>query len=82
MLYHMLSYAKDELFKGKKWFDVKDKVTEILGKEPLVRLEYVELVNSDSMELMTDLDRSEDCSICIASFVGNVRLIDNLSLVQ
>ena len=82
ILYHSLSYAKDELFKGKKWLEVKDKITELLGKEPLVQLEYVELVKSDSMELMTDLDRSEDCSICIASFVGKVRLIDNLSLVQ
>lgn len=82
ILYNSLSYAKDELFKGRKWFEVKDKITQSLRKTPLVQLEYVELVKSESMEPMTDMDQLEDYSICIAAVVGKVRLIDNLSLVQ
>ncbi len=82
ILYRCLSYAKDELFKGINWLEVKNQITGSLRKEPLVELEYVELVKSDSMEPITDPGRLEDCSICIAAFVGKVRLIDNLSLAQ
>lgn len=79
-LYKNLSFAKDELLNGVNWFEVKDKVQEKFLGERLVRLEYFELVKSDSMEKVSHIDKNGSYSICTAAYVGAVRLIDNISV--
>jgi pantoate--beta-alanine ligase len=43
-----------------------------------LKLEYLEIVNSENLMETTDLSNSSVC--CIAAYCGNVRLIDNLLL--
>jgi pantoate--beta-alanine ligase len=51
---------------------------EVFGEEPIVRLDYVEIVDSDSLEPLSDISRG--ALVAVAAVVGNTRLIDNLVL--
>lgn len=80
VLYRSLSFAKTELLKGKSWFTVKSEIELQFQQTPQVVLEYFELVDSEKMTLLEDLQAGTPLSICIAAYVGNVRLIDNISV--
>ncbi len=59
----------------KKW--VEEKVNE----NPFLKLEYFEIVNSETLQLITDtLLPISGCRACIAVKVGTIRLIDNIAL--
>ena len=49
--------------------------TGVLAAQPLVRVQYVQVVSTDTLETPQDA-RSGD-AIAVAAFVGNTRLIDN-----
>jgi pantoate--beta-alanine ligase len=78
ILYNCLTFAKDELLKGKDWFDVREKVTQRFINEPLARLEYFELVIAETLEKTNHVEGQEGLALCTAAFIGEVRLIDNL----
>lgn len=80
ILYTCLSFAKDELLQGKEWFEVREKVTQRFMNEPLARLEYFELVYSNTLEKANGMDGHESLALCTAAFIGEVRLIDNLMI--
>jgi len=82
ILYNSLSFAKNELLKGKSWFEVREKSVQMFLSEPLAKLEYFELVKSDAMEVIPDVDINSPCAICTAAHIGAVRLIDNISLTN
>ncbi|WP_194774971.1 pantoate--beta-alanine ligase [Pararhodonellum marinum] len=82
LLYQCLNFAKGELLAGKEWFAVKEVVMARFEKEPLARLEYFELVHTDTIALVNDLPSSGKRSICIAAYVGEIRLIDNLIIID
>jgi len=78
IIYRSLSLAKDELLKGVKWFDVKKQIEAAYQAEPRLRLEYFELVQSDTMEIAHALNDYDTYAICAACYIGGIRLIDNL----
>lgn len=78
IIYRSLSLAKDELLKGVKWFEVKKQIHDLYREESLLRLEYFELVKSDTMEIVPTLNDRDSHAICAACYVGEIRLIDNL----
>lgn len=82
LLYESLTFAKDELLKGVTWFEVKDKIYKRFLEEPLARLEYFQLVKTDSLEETKIVSEEESCSICIAAFIGRIRLIDNITVTN
>jgi len=45
-----------------------------------VRLDYLELVDPDTLDPVTDLSRSKQILVAVAAYVGSTRLIDNLVL--
>jgi pantoate--beta-alanine ligase len=51
---------------------------EELASEPLVRLDYLEIVNPDSLDAVEDI--STGAMMVVAAFVGTTRLIDNIVL--
>lgn len=77
-IYRSLSIAKDELIKGAKWFEVKKQIEARYQAEPRLRLEYFELVQSDTLEIADALNDRDTHAICAACYIGQVRLIDNL----
>lgn len=50
----------------------------IIANAPLARIDYLEIVNAESLEPMVEVDRNS--LIVVAAFFGETRLIDNLRL--
>ncbi len=51
---------------------------DIFREEPGVRLDYVEIVNQDTLDPVSDV--SQGALVAVAAFVGTTRLIDNIVL--
>lgn len=51
----------------------------LLGQEPGARLDYLEIVDPDTLEPVTEITRT--ALVAIAAFVGSTRLIDNVLLI-
>lgn len=59
---------------------IKDVIMEELCKEPLARVDYVEVVDADSIEPVKEL--KGNILVGIAVYIGKTRLIDNVITVQ
>lgn len=81
VLIRSLERAKTELLSGKKWLEVLQVIEEDFSKISSARLEYFALVNPDSFEKQETYLPEEKSSICVAAYIGDVRLIDNLSII-
>jgi pantoate--beta-alanine ligase len=53
---------------------------EILATEPLVRVDYVSVVDTRDLEPIQTLSDDQTVLIALAAFVGKTRLIDNVVL--
>ncbi|MBN3581284.1 pantoate--beta-alanine ligase [Algoriphagus aestuarii] len=81
ILFNSLSFAKNELLKGEKWLEIRNQITQAFEAEPLAKLEYFELVDPESFHVYSEFDPTKNSSICVASYIGNIRLIDNLPII-
>lgn len=59
---------------------IKDTVTGIINSEPMARIDYVEAVNWDSLEPVTDINGP--VLVAVAVFIGKTRLIDNFIALE
>lgn len=82
ILFQSLETAKSELLAGKKWFDIRAQIEASFEKEPSAKLEYFELIHPDSFETYASLDPIRKSSICVAAFIGDIRLIDNMPIIS
>lgn len=82
ILFNSLEKAKSELLAGKNWSDVQNQIKEDFGNDPFTKLEYFELVHPESFESYSQFDRYQKSSICVAAYIGDTRLIDNLEILQ
>jgi pantoate--beta-alanine ligase len=78
--YNALRLAKENLKKGEEIASVKRSVREIVEGVEGVTLEYFELAESKSLDLLETVDGAKAPILCIAGYVGEVRLIDNMFL--
>jgi pantoate--beta-alanine ligase len=62
--------------------EVKQAVAEHLADFPQVQPEYFEIVDSHTLQHVQEVGLHEQVSLCIAAYLGDVRLIDNISLHQ
>ncbi|MDX5422564.1 MAG: pantoate--beta-alanine ligase [Hymenobacteraceae bacterium] len=76
-LYKALQMAKGEL-KQKPPQEIKADVTAFLQGIDQVKLEYFEVVHPDTLQPVHDVNQLKEVALCIAAFVGPVRLIDNM----
>ena len=58
---------------------VKKLIEEQLNKEPLAKIDYVEIVDSESLKPVKEINKT--VLIAIAVFIGKIRLIDNFIFV-
>jgi pantoate--beta-alanine ligase len=77
VFYRALNAAKSDLLNGKPLSVVKRTVAIMFGNES-VRLEYFEIADSKNLTLLENVSDSDKPIMCIAGFVGDVRLIDNM----
>ncbi len=77
LLYRSLERARGLLEKGERRAErILGEVFHILGSEPLIKIDYVELCDSTTLEKVSEI--KGEVVIALAAFVGKTRLIDNL----
>lgn len=65
------------------WFipaGVKQLVTGEIQENQYFRVEYAEVVDTQTLQPFEDWHDAEHAVVCVAAFIGNVRLIDNIVL--
>lgn len=78
ILFESLTESNDLLRNGNSISQVKDFVKKRLESSPDIKLEYFEVADSENLKLLNNVEESVSPILCIAAFVGDVRLIDNL----
>ncbi len=76
-IYKQLKSSELLIRQGVRIDQVKSKL-EMTLKEQMVELEYLELVDANSMKVIHDHSSASTIALCIAAFVEGVRLIDNI----
>jgi pantoate--beta-alanine ligase len=60
---------------------VAAQVADVIGSEPLARLDYAEVVDADTLEPFAALERDARVRLLVAANFGSTRLLDNLGTV-
>ena len=81
-IHDSLIEARQQLLNGVSVSQVKKMVEKKISAAHDMRLEYFELASSANLNLLQDVDESAKPIMCIAAFVGEVRLIDNMFLFE
>jgi pantoate--beta-alanine ligase len=58
--------------------ETKDWVIRKINENPYLEVEYFEIVDSETLESLSEWTQSKNITACIAVHVGNIRLIDNI----
>lgn len=82
LLFSSLEKAKTELLNGKSWLEIQALICSEFEKHTLAQLDYFELIHPDSFEIYSVFDSTQKSSICVAAFIGTVRLIDNMPIIS
>jgi len=82
VLYQCLQEAKQRLLNGETVASVKQYVAGIFAalQEKGIRLEYFEVADGYTLSPVEDIHQHQEVVLCIAAYVGEVRLIDNVLL--
>ncbi|HEY0656137.1 MAG TPA: pantoate--beta-alanine ligase [Chryseosolibacter sp.] len=80
VFYKALQLAQQQLRSGQAVSSVRKNVKALVEKEHDVKLEYFEIADSKNLNVLDNVDKANQPILCIAGFVGEVRLIDNLFL--
>ena len=79
-LYQALTLARAALRKGASVALAQQTAADHIAESSEVRLEYLEIVDADTFAPVTDPAQHRQVAICVAAYVGEVRLIDNVLL--
>jgi len=79
ILSESLELAIEELKKGQSIVEIKNKINHRFAAS-MTELEYFEIVNRATLENITNFSNDIQVAICVAAYVENVRLIDNMLL--
>ncbi len=80
VFYKALLAAKSMLRNKESISTVKDSVKKIVEAEPEIKLEYFEVTDSKNLTVLKNVEASDKPIMCIAGYVGEIRLIDNMFL--
>ena len=78
-IYQMLQQAKN-LKKEKNPLEIKAWLEEKFNKNDFFTLEYAQLVNAQTLEEVNAYNQAENIVACVALWLDNVRLIDNITI--
>ena len=82
VFYQALRTAQQLLRSGTPLPAVKKSVQKMVDERPGVTLEYFEVADSKNLNLIENVETANQPILCIAGYVGEIRLIDNLFLNQ
>ncbi|HYG04378.1 MAG TPA: pantoate--beta-alanine ligase [Chryseosolibacter sp.] len=78
VFFKALTKAQTDLKAGASLENVKNDVKKMVENIPGTRLEYFEVADSQNLNLLSNVSESTTPIMCIAGYVGDVRLIDNM----
>lgn len=78
-IYQTLKFAKEN-YKKYSTKELKEWIEDQFKKQNEFSLEYVEIVDSNSLKNVINWEDSKHVNICLAAFLGKVRLIDNIKI--
>lgn len=78
VFYQALQFAKEALKAGRSLEQVSTEVRKHVESTEDITLEYFEIADSENLNLIDDVKAANRPIMCIAGFVGEVRLIDNM----
>lgn len=81
IFYRSLIEARDMLYKGSKVKEVKKYVKEMFNGDPELSLEYFEVVDTHTFSLTDQVIDKYNTALCIAGYINNIRLIDNVMYI-
>ena len=79
-LFKALNIAKTKLIQGESVISVENYITDFFTNDSNIKLEYFEIVKTSNLKKIKEIKDNEAVSLCIAGYLGKVRLIDNISL--
>lgn len=82
LLYSGMQEVKQHLLSGMSWKEVKANFLKQLAAQKQLSIEYLELVHPETFEIYETFSPLGPCSICLAAYVGKIRLIDNLPIIE
>lgn len=77
-----LRKAKKALLESRSWYVIQQQIFRDFESMPTVNLEYFELVHPESFMAYEKFDASQKSTICVAAYIGEIRLIDNLQIIR
>ncbi|MEI7586539.1 pantoate--beta-alanine ligase [Runella sp.] len=77
-IYKGLCNAKEALVSGKTTAEVQEGMTAHFAEQPAFRLEYFEIVHAHTLQTVEAIQPIGETALCIAAYLGKVRLIDNV----
>jgi len=77
-IHKLLVLAKEKLQSGESSANTQTFATDYFKNYPEFELEYLEIADFDTLEPVTHANTTAKTAICIAAFLGGVRLIDNI----
>lgn len=78
ILFQALTEAQSLLTEGQTATQAKAHVVDLFESRANFRLEYVEVVNADTLQVVNERLAPGQTAICLAAHLGKVRLIDNV----
>lgn len=78
-IYHILTSAKAQFFTNNVE-NVKSFVKKELNNVSVFSTDYVEIVHAQTLQPLNDGEKKEPAVLCVAVFLGSIRLIDNILL--
>lgn len=79
-IYEGLNYIKNNIL-NYSFNELKQWYKNYLENESRMKVEYVEICDSETLKIISDFSESHSIIICTAVNLGNVRLIDNLKII-
>lgn len=80
LIYKSLLEAGQMLKQGNSIEEVNKKIRELFSRENDFQLEYFEVVDQESLEVLQNKPTGKEVVLCIAVYLGEIRLIDNMYL--
>ena len=80
VFYKSLLECQSRLVAGEKLNTIAPSIKNKIEQDAEVRLEYLQLANRENLSSINSVEEPNQAVLCIAGFVGDVRLIDNILL--
>jgi len=81
LLYSGMQVVKQHLLSGVSWKEAKASFLRRLESEKQFQMEYIALVHPETFEIFEIFSPLGSSSICLAAYLGKIRLIDNLPII-